>query len=500
MSEYISTRGNTEAVGALTAIRRGIAPDGGLYLPESLPSLSLARILALAPLSYQERAQTLLSLFLSELEKAELRAMVDLAYGPQWDTPRIAPIRAFDKLAFLELWHGPTCAFKDLALQLLPHLLTAAAARAGSSAEIVILVATSGDTGKAALAGFADIPGTRIIVFYPKEGVSSVQERQMVTQTGGNVHVVAVQGNFDDAQAGVKAIFTDERLLAALSRANKEFSSANSINWGRLVPQIVYYFSGYLDMVAQGLVAAGDSINVVVPSGNFGNILAAHYARRMGLPIARLICASNRNRVLTDFLRTGVYDRNRPFYRTSSPSMDILVSSNVERLLFELADRDSSQVRAWQESLARTGRYELSPGQRERLQAEFWGGFADEEATRAAIARTYRELGYVVDPHTAVAVHVFREYVHTTGDRRPTLIASTASPFKFSRVVLEAIWEGETFPEDELELLPVLSDRLQLEIPAGLADLARRPVLHDMVCAPAEMKQVVAGLLGLTQS
>ena len=322
----------------------------------------------------------------------------------------------------------------------------------------------------------------------------------MVTQTGGNVHVVAVQGNFDDAQAGVKAIFIDERLLAALSRANKEFSSANSINWGRLVPQIVYYFSGYLDMVAQDLVAAGDSINVVVPSGNFGNILAAHYARRMGLPIARLICASNRNRVLTDFLRTGVYDRNRPFYRTSSPSMDILVSSNVERLLFELADRDSSQVRAWQESLARTGRYELSPGQRERLQAEFWGGFADEEATRAAIARTYRELGYVVDPHTAVAVHVFREYVHTTGDSRPTLIASTASPFKFSRVVLEAIWEGETFPEDELALLPVLSDRLQLEIPAGLADLARRPVLHDMVCAPAEMKQVVAGLLGLTQS
>ena len=499
MSNYISTRGNTEAVGALTAIRRGIAPDGGLYLPESLPVLNLDQILALAPLSYPERAETLLALFLPELDRTQLRSMLDLAYGPQWDTPHIAPIRAFDKLAFLELWHGPTCAFKDLALQLLPYLLTAAAAHAGSTAEIVILVATSGDTGKAALAGFADVPGTRIIVFYPQQGVSSVQERQMVTQAGGNVHVIAVQGNFDDAQSGVKAIFTDARLLAALARANKEFSSANSINWGRLVPQIVYYFSGYLDMVAKGLVAAGEPINVVVPSGNFGNILAAHYARRMGLPLARLICASNRNRVLTDFLRTGVYDRNRPFYRTSSPSMDILVSSNVERLLFELAERDNNQVRAWQEALSRSGRYELSPPQRERLQTEFWGGFADEEATRAAIARTYRELDYVVDPHTAVGVHVYGEYVQTTGDRRPTLISSTASPFKFTRSVLTAIWEKESFPADELDLLPILADRLQVPIPAGLANLAGRPVLHDTACAPADMKQLVAGILGLSQ-
>lgn len=531
---YVSTRdvrGFEDTVDSLTAIRRGIAPDGGLYVPTFLPRFEPDFLASLLPLGYAERAERILASFLPEIAPSsdtgsagELHSMLLDAYGSQWDTTAVAPVRPFEELAFLELWHGPTCAFKDLALQLLPRLLKAAARHARSRAEIVVLVATSGDTGKAALAGFADVPGTRIIVFYPKDGVSQIQERQMTTQTGSNVHVIGVRGNFDDAQAGVKAIFTDEGLRRELEQAGKEFSSANSINWGRLVPQIVYYFSAYADLVAAGRVKPGDPINVVVPSGNFGNILAAHYARRMGLPVTRLICASNLNHVLTDFIRTGIYDRRREFHRTSSPSMDILISSNVERLLYELVDGDPAVVRRLLGSLVEEGYYELPDAARSRLAEEFWGAFATEAETRAALAWAFRELGYVVDPHTAVAVHVYRQYVAETGDRTYTLIAATASPFKFTRTVVEALFGPESVPTpggqdprpvrpgvrsdilhegrldaDDFTLLDYLASRLGQPLPAGLAGLKHRPVLHRTVCGPdrGEMTAVVRQLLGL---
>ncbi|MBE3576014.1 MAG: threonine synthase [Firmicutes bacterium] len=524
---YISTRGQAAAVAALEAVRLGLAPDGGLFVPEDFPRLDGESIGRLGQMGYSGRALALLQPFFPDLGGPGLARAVEKAYDSgQWDDPQVVPVRWLRgwrrEVGLIELMHGPTCAFKDVGLQLLPHLLTAALERRGQ--EAVILVATSGDTGKAALAGFAGVPGTRIIVFYPADGVSNVQKRQMVTQAGENVHVVAVQGNFDDAQSGVKRLFADQDLAARLASTGRRFSSANSINWGRLAPQIVYYFSAYVDSVRNGAVPAGAEVNVVVPTGNFGNILAAYYAKCMGLPVGRFICASNRNHVLTDFLRTGLYDRNRPFYLTSSPSMDILVSSNLERLLFEVAGRDSGQVRAWMADLGRRGSYQVGPPVLARLQQDFWGGFADESQTRGAIREFHQATGYVLDPHTAVAIHVYGQYLEQTGDRRPALVAATASPFKFPATVAEALWgpgavaaatgsagaapgarerDGRAEPAlaepalVELALLEELSRRLGQPLPGGLQGLGERPVLHTAACRPEDMPRVVAEILDL---
>ena len=498
---YLSTRGEAGGVSAAMAILGGLAPDGGLYVPEELPRLGPEELSGLAALAYPERAARLLSLFLTDYEEEELLRFARAAYGPdRFDDPAVTPLVSLDARTFaLELWHGPTAAFKDLALQIMPHLLRAAVIKTGSRDEVVILVATSGDTGKAALEGFRDVPGTRIVVFYPAEGVSRVQELQMTTQEGANVAVVAVEGNFDDAQTGVKAIFTDPRLKEALAARGLRLSSANSINWGRLVPQIAYYVGAYLAMTKRGAVEDGRPINIAVPTGNFGNILAAYYAKRLGVPVARLICASNMNNVLTDFIRTGVYDRRRKFYSTISPSMDILISSNLERLLFLLADRDPAQVVRWMKELKETGRYALGQAALRRLQEEFWGGFADEEETKAAIGRVWREYGYLLDPHTAVGWQVLEEYRRRTNDPTPTVLAATASPFKFPAAVLEAIGGERPSVPDELALVEALAATSGRPVPACLRGLATRPIRHRRRCRPEEMREEVTEILGLKE-
>ncbi|NLW56033.1 MAG: threonine synthase, partial [Firmicutes bacterium] len=431
--KYVSTRGQAGKVTSAQAILGGLAPDGGLFLPVEFPHFTPEELAALVGLDYQALARKILGLYLSDFAPEELGRFIAKAYGENFATSEITPLTVINEnLSFLELWHGPTCAFKDLALQLLPYLLTAASRQSGLNKEIVLLVATSGDTGKAALAGFKDVPGTKVIVFYPEDGVSAVQKRQMVTQEGANVYVVGIRGNFDQAQAGVKAIFADGRLRQELEAAGKTFSSANSINWGRLVPQIVYYFKAWADLLKAKCLTSGESFNLVVPTGNFGNILAAYYGKKMGLPLHKLICASNANNVLTDFIRTGEYNRKRSFYQTSSPSMDILVSSNLERLLYELTGEDASAVRALMEQLRTRGSYRLTTEQLHRLQTDFWASFADEEATKAVLKEVYTEFDYLIDPHTAVGYKVYADYVQETGDRRPTVIAATASPFKFN--------------------------------------------------------------------
>ncbi len=496
---YISTRGGGEPVASAVAIKTGLAPDGGLFIPEFLPAMGLAEAAAAADQGYQELAGKILGSFLSDFPTAELRSMVEKAYGGNFDTPEIAPVHVTgEQMGFLELWHGPTCAFKDLALQALPHLLKAAVVKTGDRSEIIILVATSGDTGKAALEGFRDLSGTRVIVFFPDQGVSKIQERQMTTQEGANTFVVAVEGDFDKAQAGVKRLFADEELKAAMHRQGMAFSSANSINWGRLVPQIVYYFWSWFKGQEAGLFSAGEGFNIVVPTGNFGNILAAYYAKRMGLPVHRLICASNENKVLTDFINTGFYDRRRQLYRTISPSMDILVSSNLERLIFELVDRDPAVVKGFMGQLQEKGCYQLGPEAFARLQAEFWGGFAGEEETIATIGDIYKKYGYLIDPHTAVGVKVCRDYRQETGDNRPVIIASTASPFKFTRSVVQAVMGEESCREkDDFTLLEVLSKFTGEEIPAGLRGIEERPVRHNLKAAPEGMKEVTRQILGL---
>ena len=423
---YKSTRGGESGVTASRAVLEGLAGDGGLFVPERMPSLDVP-MEKLAGMSYQELAYEVMSRFLTDYTEEELKGCIARAYDEKFDTPEIAPLRKADGAYFLELFHGATIAFKDMALSILPHLMTAAARKNQVKNEIVILTATSGDTGKAAMAGFADVPGTRIIVFYPKDGVSPVQERQMVTQKGDNTYVVAIRGNFDDAQTGVKKMFGDAALAADLDRAGFQFSSANSINIGRLVPQVAYYVYAYAQLVKQGEIAAGDRINVTVPTGNFGNILAAYYAKQMGLPIGRLICASNENKVLYDFFRTGVYDKNREFILTSSPSMDILVSSNLERLIYRVAGEDPEKTRSLMESLSGTGSYEITGEMREKL-GDFYGNYAGEDEVSAVIAKLYREDRYVIDTHTAVAACVLEKYREETGDTAKTVIASTASP------------------------------------------------------------------------
>lgn len=497
---YVSTRGWSGKVTSVEAIKRGLAPDGGLFVPDTQVRLDHEEIVSLSKMDYMERAVFILRRFLDDYTDAELAECVSGAYGSgKFDDSRIAPVVKLSENAYmLELWHGPTCAFKDVALQLLPRLLVKANRKTSEKCETVILVATSGDTGKAALEGFRDVEGTRIIVFFPEDGVSQVQKKQMVTQEGSNVYVVGVRGNFDDAQSGVKAIFSDEELGRDMLRNGFRFSSANSINWGRLVPQIVYYFSAYADLLAAGEIREGEKINITVPTGNFGNILASWYAREMGLPVNNLICASNENNVLTEFINTGIYNREREFKKTISPSMDILVSSNLERLLFELAGRDAGQVRDWMDRLKREGRYAIYGEEKRKLNEMYWAQYSTEEETLETIREVYEEYGYLADPHTAVGIDVYEKYVIATGDMTKTVIASTASPFKFNRSVASAVFgEDRIAGMDEFELLDVLSRHCGFPVPPALAGLAQKPVLHDTVCKREDMKDQVVQILGL---
>ncbi|MDR1805576.1 MAG: threonine synthase [Clostridium sp.] len=490
---YISTRDPEVNVSAAQAIVRGLSAEGGLFLPENIPQLSQEEIQDLCPLGYVERAEKILSLYLTDFSAAEIADCVRGAYGEQFASEAIAPLAMLnDSTALLELFHGPTCAFKDMALQLLPRLLSLSAKKTGAG-ELVILVATSGDTGKAALEGFKDVPGTRVLVFYPGEGVSPMQRLQMVTQEGGNVGVCAVKGNFDDAQTGVKQIFTDSAVLADMTARGLAFSSANSINWGRLVPQIVYYFSAYCDMVNSGAIAFGDKLNFVVPTGNFGNILAAYYAEEMGLPIGKLICASNQNRVLTDFIQTGRYNARREFFTSISPSMDILISSNLERLLFLLSGSNAAVVSGLMASLRNEGEYTVSPQMLARLKERFWAGACDEEATSQAITSTWRQYSYLCDPHTAVGVDVLRQYRAATGDTTPAVVDATASPFKFVEPVLNAI--GLEAQGDEFAMAQSLAQATALCCPKQLLELKGKPVRFPNMVEKADMRSAVEEML-----
>ena len=486
--DYFSTRGATERVSSAEAILKGLASDGGLFVPASFPQMTLPEIEALRDLSYEERAVRILRRYLTDYTEEELKGCVSRAYGHTFDDMRRAPVRAVGDLEVLELWHGPTSAFKDMALQLLPQLMSTARAKTGEKDTILILVATSGDTGKAALEGFADAEGIRIMVFYPDGGVSPVQRLQMVTQEGANVSVVAVRGNFDDAQRGVKEIFGDAAMAKELAALHTKLSSANSINWGRLVPQIVYYFSAYADLLAEGKIAAGDPVNFTVPTGNFGNILAGYYAKRMGLPVGKLVCASNANNVLTDFLQTGIYDRQRDFYQTMSPSMDILVSSNLERLLYHLTE-DTRQVAAWMQELTTVGKYNAS-SLLPALLENFWAAFADDRATEEEIRAVYERTEYTLDTHTAVAYRAAEDYRRETGDARPMVVLSTASPYKFGASVLHALGE-DTAQMDEFAQMERLHARSKMEIPVRLAALRRAAVLHEGVCEKDGMRAAV---------
>ncbi|HPT78355.1 MAG TPA: threonine synthase [Candidatus Atribacteria bacterium] len=493
---YESTRDKNSRLTSMDAIKQGISKEGGLFVPEAFPRLGTEDLSDLAAGDYTMRARHILKLFLSDYKEEDIDRCIEAAYVNGAFPPGVAPVVSLcPGLDVLELWHGPTCAFKDMALQLLPHLMTTAIRATGEQKEIVILTATSGDTGKAALEGFRDVEGTRIIVFYPVHGVSSMQRLQMITQKGRNTKVIAVEGNFDDAQSGVKSIFGSD-LDDRLDKAGYRLSSANSINWGRLVPQIVYYFSAYLDLINQGRIKKWQTVNVVVPTGNFGNILAAYYAKRMGLPLGRLICASNRNNVLTDFISTGVYDINRIFYKTTSPSMDILISSNLERLLYEMSERDTDFVSGLMRELKERGRYKVDGQLLNRLNDLFWGSYADEGQTRATIKDTFEKYGYTLDPHTAVGKFVYDQYRLQTGDTTETILVSTASPFKFPAEVLKALgYEGDV--PDEAACLEDLSRVTGVPVPAPLESLSHSEVLHKDVCSREGMKQALLSYLKL---
>ncbi len=495
--QYLSTRDSKCRVESTQAISRGISAEGGLFVPETLPSITLDTIQSMTGMSYVERAKYVLSLFLTDFTPEEIAYCAENAYTTEkFGSDKIAQISKVEPGEYLlELWHGPTCAFKDMALQILPYLLTTSAKKAAAGKEIVILVATSGDTGKAALEGFKDVPGTKMVVFYPQDGVSQMQKRQMTTQEGGNVAVCAIEGNFDDAQTGVKKIFTDQAVVEKLAQHSMIFSSANSINWGRLLPQVVYYLSTYAELVKAGEIQLGEAINVVVPTGNFGNILAAYYAKKMGLPVNKLICASNANNVLTDFLTTGVYDRNRAFYATTSPSMDILISSNLERLLYDLCGRDDATIRDWFGQLGKTGRYEVSQEVKDQIKELFWAGCCDDEGTKQTIGDTFRKDHYLCDTHTAVAVNVYRQYKEATGDETKTVIASTASPYKFASSVLGAITDN--IPEDEYAQIDELNRISGLPVPKALAELKNKPVRFTGSIEKSEMEETVLKLLGI---
>ena len=479
---------------AAQAIATGLSRDGGLFTPDTFPAVSMGEIELLCKADYRERAVKIMKLFLDEFTEDEIRGFAAAAYSDNYDTPDSAPLRKLDDTtAFLELWHGPTCAFKDMALQMLPHLLSASLKKSGENREVCILVATSGDTGKAALEGFKDVDGTSILVFYPEDGVSDVQKLQMTTQEGANVGVCAVKGNFDDAQSGVKVIFSDEQLREELNERGYFLSSANSINWGRLLPQVVYYFSAYCDMVNKGLVKLGDKVNFCVPTGNFGNILAGYYAMKMGLPVSRLVCASNANNVLTDFIKTGTYDKNRQFHTTVSPSMDILISSNLERLLFDLSGMDDAQIRSWMAMLGSEGKYTVTDAVKAKLDAVFSGGFCDDDTTRKVIGELYKKQNYLIDTHTAVAYKVLCDYRAETGDNTPAVVVSTASPYKFCDAVLEAI--GETADAPGLELVDKLSSVTGTAVPKPLETLRSKTRRFTESVEKTEMKAVVTSFL-----
>ena len=492
---YISTRNNQVSVSASQAITQGISSEGGLFVPDRLPAFEPGELEALAGQRYAQRAASILSRLLTDFTADEVRECAFSAYSSdRFRSPQVAPLHELqDGVHILELWHGPTCAFKDMALQILPHLMRVSAKKTADGKTIIILVATSGDTGKAALEGFRDAERTRILVFYPEDGVSPMQKLQMTTQEGDNVAVCAIRGNFDDAQSGVKAIFTDPAVAACLASENMMFSSANSINWGRLAPQIVYYVSAYCDLMKTGKIRCGEPFNVVVPTGNFGNILAAYYAREMGLPVARLICASNQNRVLTDFIETGVYDRNREFYTTSSPSMDILISSNLERLLYHLSGGDDTAIRRMMGELAAEGKYTAPAAVRERIAALFWAGSCDDVRTADTIGEVWKKHRYLCDTHTAVAVSVYEQYRRETGDETPTVIASTANPYKFAGSVLPAV--GGQRSEDDFDNLDRLHALTGCEVPAPLANLRGKAPRFTGVCSRADMEQTVYDLL-----
>lgn len=489
---YVSTRNAEEKVSASQAILKGLAGQGGLFVPEQIPKLDCSAE-QLMNLTYQETAYEVMKLFLTDFTEEELKKCIQSAYDEKFDTEEIAPLVKSEDVHFLELFHGATIAFKDMALSILPHLLITSARKNHVKNDIVILTATSGDTGKAALAGFADVEGTKIIVFYPKDGVSPIQEKQMVTQKGDNTFVVGINGNFDQAQTGVKQMFSDERLAQEMEAAGYQFSSANSINIGRLVPQIVYYVYAYGRMLKSGEIAKGEKINVVVPTGNFGNILAAFYAKNMGLPIGKLICASNENKVLYDFFATGTYDRNREFILTSSPSMDILISSNLERLIYRIAGDDAKKNQSLMKALQEEGKYEITSEMREEL-AEFYGNYASEAETAEVIKEIYGQDGYVIDTHTAVAAAVYRKYRKETGDTAKTVIASTASPFKFTRSVMTAIDEKYDSQPD-FQLVDELSALSGVKVPRAIEEIRTAPVRHETVCEVEEMQSVVKKFL-----
>ena len=495
---YNSTRNSSVKVSSAEAITQGISAEGGLFVPESIPSLTLDEIKSIGDMKYADRAFYIFSKYLTDFTDAEIHYCTDNAYSTKnFDSENITEIsHLFDGTYMLELWHGPTCAFKDMALQILPYFLTTSAKKINLDKKIVILVATSGDTGKAALEGFKDVEGTSILVFYPEDGVSPMQKRQMKTQEGSNVGVCALKGNFDDCQNGVKAIFTDSEVKSELDKNGLMFSSANSINWGRLVPQIVYYVSAYAELVKDGEINLGDKINIVVPTGNFGNILAAYYAKHMGVPVNKLICASNINNVLTDFINTGIYDRNRDFHTTVSPSMDILISSNLERLLYLLTDRNDVLISDWFGKLASEGRYEVNDDVKSKLKEEFCAGFCDDAQTKAAIHELFEKYSYTCDTHTAVAVKVYNDYKAATGDNTRTIIASTASPYKFSSAVLEAL-EGGVSDIDEYAKVDRIAEISKTPVPSALAELKTKPERFSDVISKEEQKQYVLKTFGI---
>lgn len=494
---YQSTRDKKVNISSADAIVKGLSIDSGLFVPEQFPEIGECFIRRMVSKSYNERAKEVLSLFLTDFTKEQIATCVDEAYTDQkFESSNITEIsHLYEGIYMLELWKGPTCAFKDMALQILPHLLTTAMTITKTQDEITILVATSGDTGKAALEGFKDVLNINIIVFYPEDGVSPMQKRQMQTQKGNNVAVCAIKGNFDDAQTGVKKIFADEQLVAELKTKNKIFSSANSINWGRLLPQIVYYISSYCDLIKNEEIAYGDVVNVVVPTGNFGNILAAYYAKKMGVPLGKLICASNKNNILTDFINTGVYNRNRDFYPTLSPSMDILISSNLERLLYDLTGGNDEQVAQWFESLNQDGIYEVSDDVKHALSEQFYAGYCDDEQTKGTIKEIFDRYSYLCDTHTAVAVNVYEQYVKETQDDKKVIIVSTASPYKFVSSVLEAVNGGKDEKGSEYESIAKLYQISGLDVPQSLAELEDLEVLHKDIVSNTQMKEYVKSLI-----
>ena len=492
---YHSTRNSEETATASEAILKGLTSDGGLFVPDSIPKLNVS-LEDLTQMSYQEIAYAVMKEFLTDFTEEELKTCINNAYDSKFDTEEIAVTKKVDGAYYLELFHGATIAFKDMALSILPHLLVTSARKNNVKNEIVILTATSGDTGKAALAGFADVPGTKIIVFYPKSGVSPIQEKQMVTQKGDNTYVIGIKGNFDDAQTGVKKMFSNKELAKVMNDNGFQFSSANSINIGRLVPQVVYYVKAYSDLLKHGALKAGEPMNVVVPTGNFGNILASYYAKQMGIPIGKFVCASNKTKVLFDFFETGKYDRNREFYVTTSPSMDILISSNLERMIYRIAGNDAKQCAKFMAALTKDGEYVITDAMKAEL-SEFFGAFGSEEETAVKIKEVYDKEGYVMDTHTAVAAVAYDKYKAATGDdKTPTVIASTASPYKFTRSVMDAI-DPAYDAEDDFELVDELNKVSKTAIPKAIEEIRTAPVLHDTVCETAAMEDEVKKILGI---